>query len=295
MRVSDLNIDRIYANEVTRAADYKMVENHFHYYYELYYVRQGGCRFFINNGLYDLHSGDFIIIPPREVHFNRYISQCTRVNIYFRSTDLIDGDQAFMPNLEARFLRLAIVHIPSAYRKEIDGIIDSILREDKVDDASTPIMCNLLLRQLFVACSRHCIFQYQDSQQIVKGSDEIITAAKYIAEHYNQQITLDSVADMVGLSPSYFSRKFRQTTGMGMKEYLSYVRLKNASMELLSTRHTVTEVAINCGFNDSNYFKDAFKKMYGLSPRTYRNTRTTDSITEASIRRYQSTRPPIDE
>jgi AraC-like DNA-binding protein len=41
-------------------------------------------------------------------------------------------------------------------------------------------------------------------------------------------------------------------------------------MELLNTDHTVTEVAMNSGFSDSNYFKDAFKKMYGVSPRAYR-------------------------
>lgn len=295
MRVSDLNIDRIYANEVTRAADYKMVENHFHYYYELFYVRQGNCRFFINNGLYDLRGGDFIIIPPREVHFNKYITQCTRVNIYFRTTDLVADGKPFMPDLDTRFLRLTLVHVPAAYREEIENILDSLLREDKVDDASTPIMCNLLLKQLFLTCDRHCTFRYEDSPQQLEESGEIVIAAKYIAEHYNQNITLDSLARLVSLSPSYLSRKFRQTTGMGMKEYLSYVRLKNASLELLSTRHSITEVAINCGFNDSNYFKDAFKKMYGLSPRAYRKSRSTDYITEQSILNYSNSRPAIDD
>ena len=73
---------------------------------------------------------------------------------------------------------------------------------------------------------------------------------------------------------------------MGMKEYLSYVRLEHASQELRSTDHSVTEVAINCGFSDSNYFKDAFKKMYGISPRAYRAEREkTDRITQGSILR----------
>lgn len=291
MRVSDLNIDRIYANEVTRAADYKMVENHFHYYYELFYVRQGACRFFINNGLYDLKSGDFIIIPPRDVHFNRYTTQCTRINIYFRVSDLVEDGKPFMPNLESRFLRLTIVQIPAPYREQIERLIDNILREDKIDDASTPLMCELLLKQLFLTCDRYCSFHHEDSHQFLGVSDEIVNAAKYIAEHYNQNITLDSIARIANLSPSYLSRKFRQTTGMGIKEYLSYIRLKNASLELLSTQHSITEVAINCGFNDSNYFKDAFKKMYGLSPRAYRNSRTTDYITEQSILNYQNSKP----
>lgn len=94
------------------------------------------------------------------------------------------------------------------------------------------------------------------------------------------------MADRAGLSPSYFSKKFRAVTGMGMKEYLSYVRLEHASKELQSTDHSITEVAINSGFSDSNYFKDAFKKMYGISPRAYRAEREkTDQIVQGSILR----------
>jgi AraC-like DNA-binding protein len=281
MRVSDLNIDRIYVNSIVRSANYKMVENHFHYYYELFYVRQGGCRFFINNSLYDLHAGDYLIIPPREVHFNRYLSQCTRINVYFRESDLLENGGLGSAQREQKFLRLAFVHIPHAYRGEIEAILDGMLREDKVDDDATALALSLELKQFFLLCSRYCTFSRQQTQS--EGDRAILDAARYITENYAQPITLEDLSSRAGLSPSYFSRRFRQTTGMGMKEYLSFIRLQHASMELLSTRHTVTEVAFNCGFSDSNYFKDAFRRMYGLSPRAFRNSRTTDYILKQSI------------
>ena len=93
---------------------------------------------------------------------------------------------------------------------------------------------------------------------------------RYIDEYYNQPVTLNMLAEMSGFSPSYFSKKFRATTGTGMKEYLTYVRLTHAIEELTSTNHSIMEIAMNSGFNDSNYFKDAFKKMYSMSPREYR-------------------------
>ena len=71
---------------------------------------------------------------------------------------------------------------------------------------------------------------------------------------------------------------------MGMKEYLTYVRLKHAEAELLSTSHSIAQIAENTGFSDSNYFKDVFKNKFGLSPRAYRKTRKTDLV-DARTRR----------
>ena len=53
--------------------------------------------------------------------------------------------------------------------------------------------------------------------------------------------------------------------------YLVLVRLRSAALELVSTDMSVTEIATHCGFSDGNYFKDAFKRKYGVSPRDYRN------------------------
>ncbi len=59
---------------------------------------------------------------------------------------------------------------------------------------------------------------------------------------------------------------------MGVHEYLVLIRLRSAAYELLSTDQSVTQIALHCGFSDSNYFKDAFKKKFGLTPRDYRRS-----------------------
>lgn len=73
-----------------------------------------------------------------------------------------------------------------------------------------------------------------------------------------------------GYSPNYLSRRFRQAVGIGVHQYLMFIRLQHAANELLSTNDSVTEIAFRCGFVSSNYFKDAFKNAYGVSPRDYR-------------------------
>ncbi len=298
MRVSDLDIDRIYVNQAVRGADYRMVENHFHYYYEVFYVKQGFCRFFVNGSIYDLKAGDYMVVPPREVHYNRYYSQASRINIYFRLRDLIDnvltgetpGDpseilrNARLPdNVRRQLSQSCLVHIPSAHRSVFEGLLDSMMREDKIEDENTKRVLQLQLRQFFLYSVRYGIISHSDATRIADGDREIIDAARYISSSFYLPITLSSMADRAGLSQSYFSKRFRTVVGIGMKEYLTSVRLKHASIELLSTNHSVTEVAINNGFSDSNYFKDAFKKMYGVSPRAYRAAQSTDMIHQNTL------------
>ena len=86
----------------------------------------------------------------------------------------------------------------------------------------------------------------------------------------HKPLTLEEVSSVASLSPTYFSKKFKLITGMGFKEYLNYVRLKHAQTALLTTNSSITDIALEYGFNDSNYFKDLFKKVYGKSPREYR-------------------------
>ena len=59
---------------------------------------------------------------------------------------------------------------------------------------------------------------------------------------------------------------------MGVHEYLSFLRLQQAAVDLAETSDSITDVAIRCGFSDSNYFKDCFKRRYGVSPRAYRKS-----------------------
>ena len=78
------------------------------------------------------------------------------------------------------------------------------------------------------------------------------------------------MADQVNLSPTYLSRKFRKTTGVTFKEYINYIRIKQAVQALLTTDDSITKIAVDCGFNSSNYFKDIFKKINGVSPMAFR-------------------------
>ena len=119
---------------------------------------------------------------------------------------------------------------------------------------------------------RHSVMNEEEPELLNSRDADILVATKYIYHNYKKPLSLEEVSAQAALSPTYFSKKFKQVTGMGFKEYLNFVRLKHAQTALLTTTNTITDIALESGFNDSNYFKDLFKRVYGKSPREYRKS-----------------------
>ena len=95
-------------------------------------------------------------------------------------------------------------------------------------------------------------------------------AKAWIAEHYGDAVTLEMVADQVGLSPTYFSTQFRQIEGRTFSDYLTSVRMEAARDLLSTTSMTNYEIADRIGYSDEKYFGKVFKKEVGIRPGEYR-------------------------
>ena len=150
-------------------------------------------------------------------------------------------------------------------------LLSRMASEEQTNDLRSPLIIKLQLQELFLLCSRNCVFSQDILAVVQRADDQVLSAARFINEHFRQQITSAEIAAAAGFSQNYLSRKFRETAGIGVHEYLVFVRLRSAALELVSTDHSITNIATHCGFSDSNYFKDAFKKKYGVSPREYRD------------------------
>lgn len=97
-------------------------------------------------------------------------------------------------------------------------------------------------------------------------------ALEYINEHYNEELTLQKVANVVGISPGYLSTLFNQDLQRGFSDYLNKVRVDKACIFLEQNYFKSYEVAYKVGFRDEKYFSKVFKKIMGQSPSEYRKT-----------------------
>jgi two-component system response regulator YesN len=97
-------------------------------------------------------------------------------------------------------------------------------------------------------------------------------ACRYVLAHFRENINRDSMAEMVGLSPGYFSNLFRGEVGMSFSDYLIQVRIENAKILLRRFDLSVEAVSRQCGFHSLAHFSRTFKDRVGLSPLKYRKS-----------------------
>ena len=103
-----------------------------------------------------------------------------------------------------------------------------------------------------------------------QNHEKIGEIASYINSNYNENLSLNMIADIFNYSPTYLSKIFKEVTGFTFVEYINNVRIKEASKLLLNSKLNITEIASRTGYNSLTHFGRVFKKITGYSPLEYR-------------------------
>ncbi len=98
--------------------------------------------------------------------------------------------------------------------------------------------------------------------------NEIARTIDYVATHLNEQVTIDDMADHVGMSRAVFHRRFKEATKLSPIQFVKSMRLNNAAMKIAEGK-TVSEAAWDVGYQSASQFSREFKRMYGQSPREW--------------------------
>jgi two-component system, response regulator YesN len=116
-----------------------------------------------------------------------------------------------------------------------------------------------------IACSK------QESKETDSGKAFIDKVCKYINDNYAEQITLDTVSNMIGFSSFYFSKIFKQYKNMNFIDYLTLVRINKSKELLMDFSISIKEISDLIGYNNPDYFTRVFKRCEGITPTEYRN------------------------
>ncbi|MDC7291209.1 response regulator [Blautia schinkii] len=173
--------------------------------------------------------------------------QYLMVDMYFCVTKFLEGLGISAQSLTDKF-----------------GDVDEI----KARVSSIESVCQYL-KDLFTEALR-----LRNNASMDKYSGLLDDAARYVEQNFsNNEISLNTVASQIGISPSYFSTIFRQETGQTFIEYLTGLRMEKAKELLRCTSKKTAEIAYDVGYKDSHYFSYIFKKTQGQTPKDYRNVR----------------------
>ncbi len=98
-------------------------------------------------------------------------------------------------------------------------------------------------------------------------------AIDYIYDHLHESLTMERLAEVEGLSPSYFSRIFSREVGVTVKAYILSVKIRTAENILQNTDYPISAIALSLGFSSQSAFTAAFRKLTGKTPAAYRSQR----------------------
>ena len=244
----------------------KKIRIHYHKEYEVYYLINGTTKYFIDDKIFFLEPGSFVIIPPHSYHMtdSEMCLHNERIVISF-SEDLVTPEIA--PVLKELCNKNVIV-LPQSKLLKAENILELMEKEDSIREnyENSEYLINLYIQQLLIFLHRH---QTTETQYLSETEKLIHQISKYISENYSSPLSLKTLSKEFGISENHLSRKFKEFTDIGLKDYINHIRLLNAENLLENTTMSMTQIANHCGFSDSNYFSTLFKKFKGISPIKY--------------------------
>ncbi len=112
------------------------------------------------------------------------------------------------------------------------------------------------------------------ANRMKKQSESIVAKAiSYMNENFRKEITLEDVSREVNINPYYFSKRFKEETGVNFIDYLTGIRIKKSKELLEDPKLSIKEIGVKSGYTDPNYFSRIFKKVENITPSDYREKR----------------------
>lgn len=241
-----------------------MPHMHYHETHELYFLEKGRTKYFIGNEIFMLEPGDMVFIPKFVFHQtdNGQNTNVERLRFAFDDDFVGEEYRKYIDELKKkRFIR-----IPSENLDELKSIIARLENETTKMQKNYEEMQRLCFMEILVLISRYCTTnntQLSETQQFAQS------IATYISENCGQDMRLEVLAKKYAISRGYLCRLFKSAMGITLAEYVTISRVSLAEKLLATTNKSITEIAAQCGFNDSNYFASVFKKYKGINPKKY--------------------------
>lgn len=243
---------------------------HWHEENELIYVRSGSACIEVGDEMYWAEQGDLLLCGSGCVH------RCNAKNIP-NTLEFILFNSMLVQNRPATKKELS-VHISRAeleakgLSKEIRELFDIVPQELAQRSPYYQEIVKGML-QLFWYKLQRLLSDKFTKEAKTEDVAPMQQALQYLENNYAGQITLEEVAAHVNMSTCYFSRMFKEYTGLGFVNYRNYLRLEKAAEMLQQTTTRVSTIAFNSGFQDIRTFNRVFQQYTGHPPSAYRNDR----------------------
>lgn len=265
--------------------------SHTHSDIELFYVMEGAVKFVLEEKIYILQRGDFLVVNVDKNHSytadGDFLAACMHISYYELSIAMKQSMIFFWCNTSIE---------TNEATEELHRVIRKIVAEQYNTNGQNVIYLNSLYYEMLNILKDDFLLNKTSAhygEEVVKFDGRKHEIAEYIRQNFNKQISLDDLSKQLFLSYAYLSKYIKRQFGMGFAEYLNNVRLNFAVSQLLHSDQSVVRIAMDSGFATSAALNKAFREKYNMTPTEYRRARKTkiespaDSAEEGNYLRQQ--------
>jgi AraC-like DNA-binding protein len=228
----------------------------FHSQIELYFVDDGEMEFFVNNHRRVLKKGEMSVALSYDSHSYR-TPEFSRSSVLIIPTHLCENFILATNHKRASYPFICDPEIVSKIKDCIAKLNQDCINEVKLQGYIYVILGTLM---------ENIFFENSETTIDTQLSSHILL---YINENFKNDISLTSIATEFGYNRSYISRYFKSCFGIGINQYITIARLKNALMLMNEKRHSFTHCALESGFNSMRTFYRVFYNEFHCSPKEY--------------------------
>ncbi len=220
-----------------------------------------------------LEAGDIVIMGPGTCHHLSRMRQLRHYNVLYASS-ILEGVCGDIPGmLHGKWFRpsygecSSLLHLPRHTLTDVVALLENMRNELLNRSHGWELKLFGYFYQLLGYIMRNAV---TEEQQATQSGFQLGSALRYMEENCTKQLTMATLSNYVRMSESSFRHQFKMVTGLAPIEYLIRLRCRRAALSMFYSDHSITEIALESGFSDSNYFARKFKEVTGYSPREFR-------------------------
>lgn len=241
------------------------ISYHDHDHWEFAFAANGKFNAVIDGKKHLVQKGDLVIYSPGTKHMEEPRGE-TEAEIYFLAVDNV-----FFQNNGNKYIIDATVH-PVVNTGNLYSQLNMQLMELLIEINNHNFLRTEYIENLAKLILINIIRVLKNEQNDILVNDKIKEIADFIDKHFREDFDLDSLADSASYSKFYFSRLFKEHTGVSPMKYLQQKRLEESKKLLETTGLSVAEIAQNVGISAVGYYCQLFKKAYRMTPSEYRDS-----------------------
>ncbi|ACT08416.1 MULTISPECIES: HTH-type transcriptional activator RhaS [Dickeya] len=242
---------------------------HYHDFWEIVLVEQGAGVHVFNDQPFALCSGAVFFVRDNDRHLFEQVEELHLTNVLYRSPRgfrFLSDIAPFLP-YGANGEWLGQWQLNAATQQQVKQLIlqlAALAHRDRPEDIATS---ESLFLQILVLL-RQKSFQTQGDGSELLGIQALLG---WLQHNYCEEVDWETLADRFSLSLRTLHRQVKQRTGMTPQRYLNRLRLLEARRRLQHSDDSITTIAHDCGFSDSNHFSTQFRKAFSLAPKALRH------------------------